>query len=126
MLYATIQGQWPLAVQHRRYIHYVGYWLASPPPIARATPFPADVSGDYIGGQLAGSKEIWVLAAVAWVLNPESMPSVITETPILNLDEYLSWSFDKSRHVYRVCIDAKRDIIFRDFLADLDAYLAKI
>ena len=85
-----------------------------------------EIYTDYIGGKLAGSKEIWDLAAVAWVLNPESMPSVITETPILNLDEYLSWSFDKSRHVYRVCIDAKRDIIFRDFLADLDAYLAKI
>lgn len=78
---------------------------------------------DYIYDGVAGSKEIWDLAAVAWVLSPETVPSIITQTPVLNLDERLSWSSEEGRHIYRVCIDAKRDVILREFVDALDRYL---
>lgn len=61
-----------------------------------------DIFSDYIGGAVAGSKEIWDLAAVAWLLHPEAMPSILAETPLLNLDDHYSWSNKKGRHIYRV------------------------
>lgn len=82
-----------------------------------------EIFTDYICDDIARSKEIWDLAAVAWLFNPEALPSVITETPVLRLDERLSWSTEEGRHVYRVCIDARRDMILRDFVETLDSYL---
>lgn len=86
--------------------------------------------GDYLYEIFAGyegmdeptawSKEIWDLAAVAWLVNPDFMPSQVVPTPLLNTDEDCTWSFDPGRHPSRVCMDAKRDRIFRDLVSRLD------
>ncbi len=67
----------------------------------------------------AWSKEIWDLAAVAWLVNPDFMPSEVVPTPLLNTDEDCTWSFDSNRHPSRVCTDARRDQILRDLVARL-------
>jgi inosine-uridine nucleoside N-ribohydrolase len=59
-----------------------------------------------------GSKEVWDLAAVAWVANPELVPSHLTHSPVLN--ENLRWSTDRTRHLMRVAHGADRDAIFRE------------
>ncbi len=65
------------------------------------------------------TKEIWDLAAVAWLIDPKWMPSTLTHSPLLT--SHATWSFDRRRHLIRVCEDARRDAI----LADLMQKLAK-
>lgn len=65
------------------------------------------------------SKEIWDLAAVAWVVEESTVLTHLTSTPVLT-DE-LTWSRDSRRHLMRVAYDADRDRIFRSFQAALEA-----
>lgn len=65
------------------------------------------------------SKEIWDLAAVAWLVEEPAVPSHLASTPVLT-DE-LTWSRDPRRHLMRVAHDVDRDRIFRGFHAALEA-----
>ena len=65
------------------------------------------------------SKEIWDMAAVAWVLNAEWAPSVLVPTPIMT--DNMTYSVDRSRHVMRYVTMVKRDPIMRDFIRKLKA-----
>ncbi|WP_207586707.1 nucleoside hydrolase [Halomontanus rarus] len=58
-------------------------------------------------------KEVWDLAAVAWVADPSLVPSHLTASPVLTDDQ--TWSRDPARHPIRVARDADRDGIFRAF-----------
>lgn len=78
---------------------------------------------EYCNDPFGWSKEIWDIATIAWIVNPDMMPSEITPTPILNANKDRTWSFDENRHPYRVCINARRDAIFRDFAQRLNTYL---
>jgi len=83
------------------------------------------VIGDYLntifvteeGGRYAWSKVIWDMAAVAWLVNPEWVPTHICPSPILTSEG--TWSFDPSRHPIRMAFDANRDAIFGDFFRKL-------
>jgi inosine-uridine nucleoside N-ribohydrolase len=62
-------------------------------------------------GDRWGSKEIWDLAAVAWVADPDLVPSHLTHSPVLG--DHLRWSTDRTRHLMRVAHGADRDAILR-------------
>jgi inosine-uridine nucleoside N-ribohydrolase len=69
----------------------------------------------------AMTKEIWDMAAVAWLSCPESMPSQVMPAPVLNADK--TWDLtDSSRHPLRVITAIHRDPIFRDFFSLISAY----
>lgn len=63
------------------------------------------------------SKEIWDMAAVAWLLDPDWTPSVLVPTPILTSD--ITYSIDRARHPMRYAYHVDRDAILRDFFAKL-------
>lgn len=61
---------------------------------------------------------IWDMINIAWLLNPDWVPSQLVRSPIL--DDALFWQYDSSRHLIREAHDVNRDAIFRDFLKKLD------
>ncbi len=61
---------------------------------------------------------IWDLINIAWLLNPEWVPSKITHSPILTSD--LHYLQDTNRHLMREAYDIKRDAVFRDFFTKLE------
>lgn len=75
-----------------------------------------EYSDDHVGW----SKEIWDMAPVAWLINPEWTPSVVRPTPVLT--ENATWSEDEARHHMRYVRHMSRDPIFRDFFAKLEAF----
>ncbi len=85
-----------------------------------------DIFAEYVQNQTGRSKEIWDLAPIAWLLQPDALPSKVMPTPRLTVDDNLAWQLDATRHPYRVLTDAKRDRIFQEFLTALDAYLDQL
>lgn len=77
----------------------------------------------YADDHVGWSKEIWDMAAVAWLLDPEWAPSVIVPTPILT--DKVTWSVDASRHAMRYVTLIRRDPILKDFFGKLSAFAAK-
>ncbi|MDE0112449.1 MAG: nucleoside hydrolase [Albidovulum sp.] len=55
---------------------------------------------------------IWDIIDIAWLINPDWVPTFLTSAPIL--DENLFWKRDPSRHLMREGHDVQRDEIFRD------------
>ncbi|CAN7745211.1 nucleoside hydrolase [Mesorhizobium amorphae] len=70
-------------------------------------------SDDHVGW----SKEIWDMAPVAWLLNPDWCESVVTHTPVLT--DQVTWSVDKTRHPMRYVYRIHRDPILKDFFNKL-------
>ena len=66
------------------------------------------------------SKEIWDMAAVGWLLHPESMNSSLVPAPILTAEG--TWSFDPARHLIRYVSYIERDIILTDFFDRLQTH----
>lgn len=66
------------------------------------------------------AKEIWDMAAVAWLLDPDWAPSVLVPTPILT--DQVTWSIDRGRHAMRYVSHVKRNPIMKDFIAKLKAH----
>ncbi len=77
-----------------------------------------DIFVDYHAEHYAWSKVIWDISAIAWLLNPQWVPSNICPSPILTGNA--TWSFDRSRHFTRVAIDARRDAIFGDLFRKIE------
>ena len=71
----------------------------------------------YSDNHIGWSKEIWDMAPVGWLLNPEWAPSVLVPTPILT--DQITWSIDRSRHVMRYVTYVNRDPILQDFYGKL-------
>jgi inosine-uridine nucleoside N-ribohydrolase len=63
------------------------------------------------------SKVIWDISAVAWVINPKWIPSVVTPSPRLS-DQY-TWQPDAARHKIRVATGVDRDAVFFDLFEKL-------
>lgn len=62
---------------------------------------------------------IWDIITIAWLLNPDWVPSRLTRAPILTDD--LFWRHDSSRHMMREGFDVKRDEIFMDLYEKVGA-----
>ncbi len=61
---------------------------------------------------------IWDIIDIAWLINPDWVPTRLTHSPIL--DDGLYWQADPTRHLIREAHDVQRDEIFRDFYDKLD------
>lgn len=60
---------------------------------------------------------IWDLICIAWLVNPDWVPSFLTTAPVLGED--LHWHKDAGRHLIREAFDVQRDEIFLDFYDSL-------
>jgi inosine-uridine nucleoside N-ribohydrolase len=101
--------------------------------------------GDYLAETFKGynvdhyawSKEIWDIVAIAYLLNPDWVPTNIVSCPIISqrdsvdvhnlgplswVKHPLTWSFDHSRHQIRCAYYVNRDPIFRDLFTKLDLW----
>lgn len=76
---------------------------------------------EYADDHVGWSKEIWDMAAVAWLLDADWAPSVIEPTPILT--DQITWSVDAGRHPMRCVTFIKRDLILKDFFGKLAAFV---
>jgi inosine-uridine nucleoside N-ribohydrolase len=75
---------------------------------------------EYREDQFGRSKEIWDMAAVAYLLNADWTPSVVIPTPILT--DQMTWSTDERRHLMRYVRHVERDSILKDFFLKLAAF----
>ncbi len=81
--------------------------------------------GDYLAGifkayhaeQYAWSKVLWDVAAIAYLIDPDWVPTDLVHSPILT--DGLTWSFDRSRHLIRSASYVQRDPIYRDLFEKL-------
>lgn len=60
---------------------------------------------------------IWDIINIAWLINPDWVPTHLTRAPILDADLY--WQHDATRHEMREAHDVQRDEIFLDFYEKL-------
>ena len=56
---------------------------------------------------------IWDIINIAWLINPDWVPTYLTTSP--RLDEALYWQKDQTRHLMREAHDVQRDEIFLNF-----------
>ncbi|MGY8662928.1 nucleoside hydrolase [Bradyrhizobium sp. UFLA05-109] len=77
---------------------------------------------EYSSDHLGWSKEIWDMAPVGWLLNPDWAPSVIIPAPVVT--EQMTWSIDRRRHAIRYVTYVDRNPILRDFFLKLKAFAA--
>jgi inosine-uridine nucleoside N-ribohydrolase len=61
---------------------------------------------------------VWDLINVAWLLNPDWVPSEIVPAPILD-DDKIWYRSPASKHIIREAYDINRDAIYRDFFTKL-------
>lgn len=66
------------------------------------------------------SKPLWDMAAIAWLLDPSSTPSVLTSSPVLT--DQITWSIDERRHLIRRVTFVHRDPILKSFFERLAAF----
>lgn len=78
----------------------------------------AETFKGYKNNHFAWSKEIWDVAAIAYLINHEWVPTDFVHSPIVT--DQNTWSFDYSRHFIRYARYIHRDAIFRDMFTKLD------
>ncbi|WP_439482618.1 nucleoside hydrolase [Cyclobacterium plantarum] len=66
------------------------------------------------------SKVIWDISAIAYVIDPGWFSTEIRSSPILT--DRLTYSFDHTRHLYRVATYLNRDRIFGDMFKKIQQY----
>jgi inosine-uridine nucleoside N-ribohydrolase len=75
---------------------------------------------EYHSDHFAWAKEIWDISAIAYLLNPEWVPTRILPSPILT--EKLTWqSPPEGRHTVREAWFVKRNPIFKDLFLKLQS-----
>ena len=77
-----------------------------------------DIVKGYANDPFGWSKVIWDIAAIAWLINPEWVPTSIVHSPILTNN--ITYSFDTARHFIRVADHVDRDSIFADMFKRLN------
>ncbi|MGV1793649.1 nucleoside hydrolase [Rhizobium sp. A37_96] len=88
-------------------------------PFGEIGKFLAQRYKEYSDDHVGWSKEIWDMAPVAWLLNPDWCESIITHTPVLT--DQVTWSVDQKRHPMRYVYRIHRDPILKDFFEKLRA-----
>ena len=74
----------------------------------------------YHDDHFAWAKEIWDLAPVAYLVNPDWVPTHCVPSPVLT--SQMTWSVDPRRHWIRVAQYVHRNPIFADLFGKLAAY----
>ncbi len=85
--------------------------------------FLAERFKGYSDDHFGWSKEIWDVAPVGWLINPDWAPTVLAPTPILT--DQATWSVDRTRPPMRYATIVKRDPILRDFFSKLKLFAAR-
>ncbi len=96
--------------------------------------FLAETFKSYSDDHFGWSKEIWDVVAIAYLINPEWVPSNLVSSPMITQraagkvemdvntiwqERPLTWSFDSSRHLIRCAYYVQRDPIFQDLFSKL-------
>ena len=76
-----------------------------------------EIFRDYAKDPHAWSKPLWDLSAVAWVIQPEWVPTKPVHSPRLTADH--TWSLDPDRHWIRTATHVDRDAVFGDLFLKL-------
>lgn len=79
-----------------------------------------EIFKDYHDDHYAWSKVIWDISAVAYAINPGWFSTEIRHSPILT--DQVTYSFDHTRHFYRVATALNRDKIFGDMFRKIQRY----
>ncbi|MCY4020778.1 MAG: nucleoside hydrolase [Chloroflexi bacterium] len=74
---------------------------------------------EYRPDSFGASSVIWDISTIAWLLNCDWAPSIMTHSPVLT--DQITWSVDQSRHLARVAYFVHRDPIFRDLFKKIRA-----
>ena len=69
--------------------------------------------------QYAYSRVIWDIATIAYLINPDWVPTQIVHSPILT--DQVTWSFSASRNFIRYAHAIHRDPIFKDLFKKLES-----
>ncbi|TVR50464.1 MAG: nucleoside hydrolase, partial [Puniceicoccaceae bacterium] len=72
-----------------------------------------------------GAKEIWDVAATSYVINPEWVPTVLINSPLLTDTRPKRWATDVSRHLIRDAKYCNRYPIFADLFAKIAGFQDK-
>lgn len=75
-----------------------------------------------VTGFYAHSWVIWDLIDIAWLIEPDWVPSELVRTPVL--DDDLRWRAAPGRHLMREAYGVRRDAVFADFFDALAASAA--
>ncbi len=76
-----------------------------------------DIVKGYHSDHAGWSKVIWDISTIAYLINPEWVPTQLVHSPVLT--DQVTWSVDHSRHLIRYASYIHRDPIFRDLFAKL-------
>ena len=71
----------------------------------------------YSDDHFAWAKEIWDVSTIAYLINPEWVPTKIVHSPLLTDDSH--WAHDENRHLIREVYFCRRNPIFRDLFEKL-------
>ena len=87
---------------------------------SRVGDYLCQIFKEYRPDSFGASSVIWDISTIAWLINPDWMPSVLTHSPLLT--DQVTWSVDRARHLVRVASFAHRDPIFRDLFGKIRAF----
>jgi inosine-uridine nucleoside N-ribohydrolase len=77
----------------------------------------ADIYAGHYADHFARSKVLWDVGAVAWLVEPEWVPTAVVHSPLLTSEG--TWSHDPRRHLIREALGVDRDAIFGDLFRKL-------
>jgi inosine-uridine nucleoside N-ribohydrolase len=75
---------------------------------------------EYFEDHYARSKVVWDISTIAYLTNPDWVPTEVRPSPVL-LDDVAWGTEDASRHPFRVAVDVNRDLVFGDLFRRLAA-----
>ncbi len=79
-----------------------------------------EIVADYADTPFAWSKVLWDLSAVAYLVQPDWIPTDLVPSPVLT--PQLTWQHDPSRHLIRVAYFVRRDLVYADLFRKLEAH----
>jgi len=73
----------------------------------------------YHEDSFAWAKEIWDIATIGWLVDPDWVPSHLVDSPVLT--DQVTWSRDRRRHFVRSAYFLHRNPIFADLFRKIAA-----
>ena len=86
---------------------------------SRVGDYLCQIFSEYRPDSFGASSVIWDISTIAWLINPDWVPSDLVHSPILT--DQVTWSVDWSRHLVRVANFIHRDPVFRDMFQKIRA-----
>jgi purine nucleosidase len=77
----------------------------------------AEIYTEHYSDHFGRSKVLWDLGAVAWLVNPDWVPTALVHSPVLTSEG--TWSHDPRRHLIREALWVDRDAVFGDLFRKL-------